>query len=135
MYSLKNTKVSKKIFHKFLFIIPLLGIILSYANGINTTTFENNNKSIVVHSEKNTLKALSLFHEIEETGDYSDFFYEESELEDNIEFNWFICDPHSETYSSILTEKLKLYNKPSFCLIQKSTPLYDLFCKWKLNLS
>ena len=29
----------------------------------------------------------------------------------------------------------KIYNKTLFCILQKSIPLYDLFCNWKLNLS
>ncbi len=123
----------KKIFHKFLFIIPLLGLILSYGSGINTETIEQNNKTSFVQSEKDTLKALSFYHEIEESNDFSDFIYEESELEDNFEFDWF--NSNSESFTSSFTENQKLYNKTSFCLIQKSTPLYDLFCNWKHHLS
>ncbi len=132
---LKKTSVLKKIFHKLLFITPLLGLILSYATGISTTTIELNKETRFVQSEKNTLKALSFYHEIEESIDFSDFFYEESELEDDFEFDWLTPISNSETFTSSLTENQKLYNKTSFCLLQKSTPLYDLFCNWKHHLS
>lgn len=125
----------KKIFHKLLFVTPLLGMILSYASGITTTTIELNKETRFVQSEKNTLKALSFYHEIEDSSDFSDFYYEESELEDDFEFDWLTLNFCSENFTSSLTEKQKLYNKPYFCLLQKSTPLYDLFCNWKHHLS
>lgn len=125
----------KKIFHKLLFITPLLGLILSYATGITTTSIELNKETSYVQSEKNTLKALSFYHEIEESNDFSEFFYEESELEDDFEFDWFTPISNSETFTSSVTENQKLYNKTSFCLLQKNTPLYDLFCNWKHHLS
>lgn len=127
--------VLKKIFHKLLFIIPLLGLILSYASGITTISVELNKETNFVQSTKNTLKALSFYHEIEEGNDYSDFYYEESELEDDFEFDGFAFNTNSETFTSSVTENQKLYNKTAFCLIQKSTPLYDLFCNWKHHLS
>ena len=125
----------KKLFHKLLFINPLLGLILSYASGITTTTIKLNKDTHFVQFEKNTLKALSFYHEIEESNDFSDFFYEESELEDDFEFDSFSLNACSETFTSSVTENQKLYNKTSFCLTQKSTPLYDLFCNWKHHLS
>ncbi len=125
----------KKIFHKLLFINSLLGLILSYATGITTTSIELNKETSYVQSEKNTLKALSFYHEIEESNDFSDFFYEESELEDDFEFDWPTYISNSETFTSSVTENQKLYNKTSFCLLQKRTPLYDLFCNWKHHLS
>ena len=125
----------KKIFHKLLFITPLLGLILSYASGINTTSIEQNKETSVVQFERNTLKTLSFYHEIEEINYYSNFFYEESELENDFELDWLLFNSNSETFTSTITENQKLYNKTSFCLIQKSTPLYDLFCNWKHHLS
>ncbi len=125
----------KKTFHKLLFITPLLGLILSYASGITTTTIELNKETRFVQSGKNTLKALSFYNEIEESNDYSEFYYEESELEDDFEFDWFTFLSNSKTFISTVTKKQKLYNETSFCLIQKSTPLYDLFCNWKHHLS
>ena len=132
---LKKQPVLKKIFHKLLFITPLLGLILSYASGINTTSIEQDNKTTVVQFEGNTLKTLSFYYEIEESNDYSNFFYEESELENEFELDWLLFNSNSETFTSTITENQKLYNKTSFCLIQKSTPLYDLFCNWKHHLS
>jgi hypothetical protein len=132
---LKNKLVSKKIFHKLLFITPLLGLILTYVTGINTFVTEQNKETTVVQFKRNTFKAFSFYHEIEESNDNSDFFYEESELEDDFEFDDFIFTSNSETFTSTVTENQKLYNKTSFCLIQKSTPLYDLFCNWKHHLS
>lgn len=131
----KNKLVLKKLFHRLLFVTPLLGLILSYANGITTTTIEQNKETNFVQSKKNILKALSFYHEIEESNDYSDFYYEESELEDDFEFDGFTFNINSETFTSSVTENQKLYNKTSFCLIQKNTPLYDLFCNWKHHLS
>lgn len=125
----------KKIFHKLLFITPLLGLILSYASGITTTTIELNKETHLVHAEKNTLKALTFYHNIEESNDFSDFFYEESELEDDFEFNWLNFNTYSDTFTSTVTENQKLYNKTSFSRLQKSTALYDLFCNWKHHLS
>lgn len=118
-----------------MFIIPLLGLILSYANGINPSVLQQNTSKTVFSAEKNTLKALSLYHEIEEDSDCSDFFFEESELEDNFEFDWIFFNSNLESFTSSVTEKQKLYNKTSFCLLQNSTPLYDLFCNWKHFLS
>ena len=109
--------------------------MLTYANGITTTAIELNKETHFVHSEKNTLKALSFYHDVEESNDFSEFFYEESELEDDFEFDWFSFNSNSETFTSSVTENQKLYNKTSFCLLQKSTPLYDLFCNWKHHLS
>lgn len=125
----------KKTFHKLLFITPLLGLILSFTHGINSFSIEPNNKNTVVSVGKNSLKALTLFHEIEESTDYLDFFYEESELEDDFELDWFNYNTGSETFTSTVTENQKLDNQTSFCLQQKSTPLYDLFCNWKYHLS
>ena len=125
----------KKIFHKLLFVTPLLGLILSYASGITTTTTELNKETRFVQTQKNTLKALSFYHEIEESNDFSDFYYEESELEDDFEFDWFTFNTCSETFTSSVTENQKLYNKTSFFFFFKSTPLYDLFCNWKHHLS
>lgn len=131
----KKQSVLKKLFQKLLFIIPLLGLILSYANGINTSDSKYNTNKTVFSTNKNNFKALPLFHEIEENSDCSDFFFEESELEDNFEFDWIFFNSNLEAFTSTLTEKQKLYNKTSFCLLQNSTPLYDLFCNWKHHLS
>ena len=125
----------KKIFHKLLFITSLLGLILSFTHGINTFSIEQNNKNTVVSVGKNALKALSLFHEIEESADYLDFFYEESDIEDDFELDWFNFNTGAETFASTVTENQKLDTQTSFCLQQKSTPLYDLFCSWKHHLS
>lgn len=123
----------KKLFHKLLFITPLFGLIFSCINGINATLIGKCNKTIIVYAEKNELKALSFYQGIEENNDFSDFFFTESELEDDFEFNG--LKSNYEAYTSSVTENQKLYNKTSFCLLQKSTPLYDLFCNWKHHLS
>lgn len=127
--------VIKKLVHKFLFVIPILGLLLSYTSGISTTFLEQSNQTKVVPSSKNLSKSFSFYHEIEESTDYSDFFFEESELEDDFEFDWFTYNSFSETFTSSVTENQKLHKKTSFCLQQTNTPLYDLFCNWKYHLS
>jgi ABC-type microcin C transport system permease subunit YejE len=127
--------VLKKIFHKLLFVIPLLGLMLSYANIINTTVIDIDYENRYLQSNKNNLKELSFYHEIEENTDFSDIYFEESELEEDFEFDWVIFNVYSVNYTSSVTENHKLFKNNSFCLTQKSTSLYDLFCSWKHHLS
>lgn len=127
--------VLKKLFHKLLFVTPLLGLLLSFTHGISTHKFEQDNNVFIAHVNQNTFKNHSFYHEIEEANDYSDFFYEESELENDIELDWFVFNSNLEVYTSSVTENQKLYNKTSFCFIQKTDCLYDLFCNWKHHLS
>lgn len=125
----------KKLFHKLLFITPLLGLTLTYANGIGKTMIEYNRETIIVRSSENNLKALSLYFEVEESNDYSEFFYEEFDPEDDFELFGLILISNIEAFTSSIIENQKLYDKTSFCLLQQSTPLYDLFCNWKHYLS
>lgn len=125
----------KKLFHKLLFVTPLLGLLLSFTHGISAYKFEQDNKVFIAHASQNTYKNLSFYHEIEDTNEYSDFFYEESELENDIELNWLVFNSNLEIFTSLVRENQKLYNITSFCFIQKTDCLYDLFCNWKHHLS
>lgn len=125
----------KKIFYKLLLATSLFGLLLSCTNGINTLSIGDNIKKTAVSIHKNTLNKLSFYHEIEDTNNTSDFFYEEAEFENDFEFDYIIYDSNSKTFASSVTEIQKLYNKTSFYLLQKTNPLYDLYCNWKHHLS
>lgn len=125
----------KKLFHKLLFVTPILGLLLSLTHGISTYKFEPDNKVFFAHVSQNTYKNLFFYNEIEDTNEYSDFFYEESELENDIELDWFVFNSNIGDFTSSITENQKLYNKTSYCFIQKTDCLYDLFCNWKHHLS
>jgi hypothetical protein len=124
----------KKIFHKLLFVASLLGLLLSCTNGINTKSIGNNSIKTLVFKHKNSPIKVSIYHGIEDNNDSSDFFYEEAELENDTEFDYLFYGSNSKIYASSVTENQKLYNKTSFCLLQKTNPLYDLYCNWKHHI-
>ena len=125
----------KKIFHKLLFVASLLGLLLSCTNGINTKSIGNRSIKTSVSKHENVTNKLSFLHKIEDNNDSSDFFYEEAELENDFEFDYVIYGSNTKSFVSSLIENQKLFNKTSFCLLQKTDPLYDLYCNWKLHLS
>jgi hypothetical protein len=125
----------KKIFHKLLFAASLLGLLLSCTNGINTKSIGNRSIKTSISKHENGTNKLSFLHEIEYSNDSSDFFYEEAELENDIEFDFLIYGSNTKSFVSSLIENQKLFNKTSFCLLQKTDPLYDLYCNWKHHLS
>lgn len=125
----------KKILHKLLFATALSGLLLSCTNEFNTLVIESNLNETLVSTHKKELNKLSFYHEALENNDTSDFFYEESELENDIDFDGMFFDINSKIYTSSVTENQKLYNKTSFYLLQKTNPLYDMFCNWKHHLS
>lgn len=127
--------VLKKLFHKLLFVTPLLGLLLSFTHGINAYKFEQDNTVFIALVNQNSYKNLSLYQAIEDNNEYSDFFYEEFELEDDIELDWFVFNSNIGDFTSSITENQKLYNKTSFCFTQKTNCLYDLFCNWKHHFS
>ena len=125
----------KKIFHKLLFAASLSGLLLSCTNGINTKLIGNRSIKTLVYKHENGTNKLSYLHKIEDSNDSSDFFYEEAELENDIEFDYVIYGSNTKSFVSSLIENQKLFNKTSFCLLQKTDPLYDLYCNWKHHLS
>jgi hypothetical protein len=125
----------KKIFHKLLFAASLSGLLLSCTNGINTKLIGNRSIKTLVYKHENGTNKLSYLHKIEDSNDSSDFFYEEAELENDIEFDFLIYGSNTKSFVSSLIENQKLFNKTSFCLLQKTDPLYDLYCNWKHHLS
>lgn len=125
----------KKWSHKMLFIIPILGLIISYSNHSYSPLVHSLQQTKVDKVQSNSLNSFSLYSEIEESNDCDNFFFEESELEDSFEYDGLLLNSNSGDFVSLINENKKLYNKSSFTYTHTSTPLYVLFCNWKHQLS
>lgn len=130
---LKTKSVLKKTFHKILFIIPLLGLILLYTNGIKKSLIQQNKETSVVQLKKNITKPLHTESKTNENNENSYFFCEE--IEDEPETDWLIINSFTETLFSNVPVSLKSYKKVTFFYKKKNQPFYDLFCNWKHHLS
>ncbi|MGZ9734578.1 hypothetical protein [Flavobacterium sp. GNP002] len=119
---------------KLLFILTILTYFacgnLLYGN--NTHKISNNFKNYKVeHAKSYGLSALNDFE--------NDFELISFDIEEDVEFGDDLEKYTNSTSSNFglfsYSKNQKIYNKTLFCILQKSIPLYDLFCNWKLNLS
>ena len=120
--------------NKLLFILTILTYFacgnLLYGN--NTHKISNNFKNYKVeHAKSYGLSALNDFE--------NDFELISFDIEEDVEFGDDLEKYTNSTSSNFglfsYSKNQKIYNKTLFCILQKSIPLYDLFCNWKLNLS
>lgn len=119
---------------KLLFLLTILTYFacgnLLYGNNIHKGS--NNFKNYKVEHAKSY--GFSALNEIE-----NDFEFISFDIEEDVEFGDDL-EKYSNSISSNFglfsySKNQKIYNKTLFCILQKSIPLYDLFCNWKLNLS
>ncbi|MBB1194720.1 hypothetical protein DNC80_13700 [Flavobacterium sp. SOK18b] len=119
---------------KLLFLLTILTYFtcgnLLYGN--NTNKVSNNFKNYKAEHAKSY--GFSALNEIE-----NDFEFISFDIEEDVEFGDDL-EKYSNSISSNFglfsySKNQKIYNKTLFCILQKSIPLYDLFCNWKLNLS
>jgi hypothetical protein len=119
---------------KILFLLTILTYFvcgnLSYGN--NTPEVSNNFKNYKVEHAKSY--GFSALNEIENDFEFINFDIEEDvEFGDDLEKCFTGVSSNFDLFS--YSKNQKIYNKTLFCILQKSIPLYDLFCNWKLNLS
>ncbi|TWI01404.1 hypothetical protein IQ05_00985 [Flavobacterium tiangeerense] len=119
---------------KLLFLLTILTYFAcgNLAYGNNTNKVSNNFKNYKVEHAKSY--SFSDLNEIE-----NDFEFISFDIEEDVEFGDDL-EKYTNSISSNFglfsySKNQKIYNKTLFCILQKSIPLYDLFCNWKLNLS